>query len=318
MRRGQRKADSNERWDTSRTRRTKSGLPLTLNRAPAPDLDPWVARIVIAKVEAPQDFSLSCGICNDIAFARVLLAGEWLAETADGPLALSGQAVLLGPHSKQMPVHCQGPFSSVNIGFRPGALRQLFGLSLRPLVDRIELSDRLGLLDSGGKTPFSLEASALEWAREAETRVRQMIKELDPLPPDPLSAAFELASFRDPNIAPGEFAEQQRVSLRQLERVVRRDFGLTPKTVLRRARALDLASQMLGLAEPREEAEFHLRYFDQSHLIREFQAFFGITPQAFRASKRMLLTLNLETRAARRLEALDRLAPGDVPPWEPR
>ncbi|MEL7190197.1 MAG: helix-turn-helix domain-containing protein [Pseudomonadota bacterium] len=300
----------------SRSGTTRSGMPLSFNRAPAPDLDPWIARIVVAKVEAPDDFTLDCGICNDIAFQRVMLGGEWLAETAEGSVPVGQEAILLGPHSRHMAVHCKGSLSTVNVGFRPGAKRRLFDITAAEVVDRIVRVDKFGLIDPDGKPIFDPDGEPMDWAQLLEEKVREYIRKHDPLPPDPISSAFELASFADPNIAPGDFAESQNISLRQLERVVRRDFGLTPKTVLRRARAIDLASQMLGLADEQEEEEFLLRYFDQSHLIREFQAFFGITPHAFRSSDRLLLTINLETRAARRLEELNRLAPGDKRPWQ--
>ncbi|WP_298470383.1 helix-turn-helix domain-containing protein [uncultured Erythrobacter sp.] len=294
---------------------TRSGMPLSLNRAAADDLDPWIARIVIAKVETTPDFKLDCGLCNDIAFERLLVGGEWTVETADGPRRFGSEPILLGPHSKHMPVVCRGTMSTLGVGFRPGALRKLLGRELPELVDRVEPGDPLGLLSDGGAARYAKDASAEEWASLVEERVRAFVERVQPDPPEPLSSAFEYASFANPNIAPGEFAESHGVSLRTLERTVRRDFGLPPRTVLRRARALDLAAQLLGISDETEEQEFLLRYFDQSHVIREFQAFFGVTPQAFRKSPKLLLTINLETRAARRLEELDRLRPGEKRPW---
>ncbi len=294
---------------------TRAGMPLSLNRAPAEDLDPWIARLVVAKVETTKDFAVECGMCNDVAFERLLIGGHWIAHTKDGIRRFGAEPLLMGPHSRHMKVKCSGPIATVGVAFRPGALRQMTGLDTAQLVDRIEPSDPLGLLDNGGTWAFRKHASAEEWAEVLEERVRAFIERTQPDPPDSLSTSFEHASFANPNIAPGEFAEAHGVSLRTLERTVRRDFGLTPRTVLRRARALDLAAQLLGVADQSEEQEFLLRYFDQSHAIREFHAFFGVTPHAFRRTPKVLLTLNLETRAARRLEELDRLRPGDKRPW---
>ncbi|MEM7667028.1 MAG: helix-turn-helix domain-containing protein [Pseudomonadota bacterium] len=293
---------------------TASGMPLSLNRAPAPDLDPWIARIVAAKIDMVPDLEVNCGICNDIAFQRLLIGGQWTAQTADGPKELGVEPILIGPHSRHMAIRCSGEMSTLGVGFRPGALRQLFGRDVTSLVDRIEEGDRMGLM-VGKRAAYPENASAEEWSAILEERVRAFIERMQPDPPDPLSTAFEHASFADPNIAPGEFAEAHGVSLRTLERTVRRDFGLTPRTVLRRARALDLASQLLGISDETEEESFLLRYFDQSHQIREFQAFFGVTPHAFRRSPKILLTINLETRAARRLEELKRIDPGAKRPW---
>jgi len=58
-----------------------------------------------------------------------------------------------------------------------------------------------------------------------------------------------------------------------------------------------------------------LRYYDQSHLIRDFTALIGMSPRQFVKQPQPLMTLSLETRQARRLEMLDRLAPGQSPPW---
>jgi AraC-like DNA-binding protein len=66
----------------------------------------------------------------------------------------------------------------------------------------------------------------------------------------------------------------------------------------------------------RDEAEaLMLRYYDQSHLIRDFVALIGMSPRQFVERPQPLMTFCLETRQARRLEVLDRLAPGQSPPW---
>ena len=104
--------------------------------------------------------------------------------------------------------------------------------------------------------------------------------------------------------------------MRPLERVVNRDFGLSPKQVLRRARALDMASHLRGVADLDEAEEIALRYYDESHLIHEFSAFFGMSPRQFVATPQPLLTLALESRQARRLEALKRIEPGEARPWQ--
>ncbi|MEP0189199.1 MAG: helix-turn-helix domain-containing protein [Erythrobacter sp.] len=301
---------------TARSGTTRTGMPLSLNRAPAPDLDPWIARIVVARVETTPDFEADCGLCNDIAFQRLLLGGEWIAETADGKRRFGAEPILLGPHSRYMPVRCTGPMSALGIGFRPGALRKLLNRDVSSFINRIEPGDPFELLKDGGAARFSQNASVEDWADLLEETMRDFIERMQPQLPDQLSTAFEFASFADPNISPGLFAEQQGVSLRTVERTVRRDFGMTPRMVLRRARVLDLAAQLLGVADESEETEFIMRYFDQSHVIREFQTFFGCTPRAFRAGPRLLLTINLETRAARRLEELNRIEPGKMRPWQ--
>jgi len=294
---------------------TADGRPLSLNRAPAPDLAPWVGRIGVTRVHADADREIACSVFNDLAYCRLALKGDWIAETPAGAMELGAEPMVVGPQARRMDLTSRGPFEVINIGLRPGALSCLFNRASAPLVNRLERGDPFGLSDGCANHGFPPDAPVEEIALIAEDRIRAFIERTNPKRPDPVSTAFEAASFLDPNVSPGDFAAAQDISLRQVERIVRRDFGLTPRTVLRRARAMDLACHMLGLADGREEQDFLLRYFDQSHLIREFQHFFGVTPQAFRASPRILLTLNLEARAARRLEELARIAPGALRPW---
>ena len=59
-----------------------------------------------------------------------------------------------------------------------------------------------------------------------------------------------------------------------------------------------MAATLLGVARPEEEPDMRLRYFDQSHVIRDFTTFFGVTPEKFRAKPRPLLKVTLEQREA--------------------
>ena len=56
---------------------TRGGQPLSYNRAPAPDLAPWIAWLYVTIVEAPTDYQLNCGLFNDTAIMRLQLKGEW-------------------------------------------------------------------------------------------------------------------------------------------------------------------------------------------------------------------------------------------------
>jgi len=301
-----------------RTGETREGLPLSLNRAPAADLVPWVARMVVAKIEAPRNLEIRCGLLNDIGFIRIPLGGPWTADTLEGAYSSGRQALLFGPQSKLMRVSCSGQLYSAGFGLKPGALHALTGLHCGDFLDRILPSDRVGLGQELFADLFAPEMTPEELLLGFEEALRHHIAATGAEPPDPVSAAFELAAFDDPNLSVADFATEYEVGIRKLERIIKRDFGMTPKQVLRRARALDLASQLCGVADQNEEADLMLRYSDQSHLIREFASFFETTPKQFVAHPKPLLTLNLETRQARRLEELKRLVPGAPRPWSKR
>nr|WP_137676910.1 helix-turn-helix domain-containing protein [Parerythrobacter lutipelagi] len=294
---------------------SRDGLPLSENRAPAPDIAPWVARLVSAKATNDPDMIIACGMCNDLVYTRYIFNGRWTAVTADGHGIYRNEVLQFGQHSKYMPLTCTGDIMSAGFGLRAGAFRALTGRTSDTIVDRIERADIFGLRQDDLADIFCADLSPAEWNLAMEEALRRFIDKAQPELPDPISTAFEIQAFRDPSRQLNDFAEEHGIGLRKLERVVRRDFGITPKKVMRRARALDLAAQLCKVADDAEEEEMMLRYFDQSHFIRDFASFFGVTPQQFRAHPRPLLAITLEQRQARRLEELSRIVPGKNLPW---
>lgn len=295
---------------------TRDGQPLSYNRAPAPDLAPWVGRLYVTKVAAPADHLLSCGLLNDTAFVRVQLQGAWVADTAAGRETLGNSALFFGPQTRRMAVSVTGPFISVGLAFTPGACHALRGPKVAEHLDRLAPLDAVGGNGAQWLSMFDPAASPEEWCQAMEAAVRQMVARGGGAEPDPVSRRFEAVAHVDPSISVSRFASDCGIEQRRLERLVRRDFGLPPKQVLRRARALDMASHLRGVTDPAEAEELALRYYDQSHLIRDFAHFFGMSPRQFVENPQPLMTLALETRQARRLEMIERLAPGEVRPWE--
>ena len=295
---------------------TRDGQPLSLNRAAAPDIAPWVARIMSAEVNAPPGTIIRCGMFNDSASLRVLFHGRWGADTADGPasynLGNEGQALFFGAHTRTMPITVDGSFRVAGLSLRPGAEHALGGILPSLSMDRIiDFDEIVGHGRLGGR--FDVGSSHEAWADRFEALLREFVVRRNPPPPDPVTLAFDRFAFVSPDAHVSEFLEGYGVTQRTLERIVKRDFGMTPKQVLRRARVLDMASQLLGVAAPEEAEELALRFFDQSHQIREFSHFFGMTPQQLARRPNPLLRITLEGRQARRLEELNRIEPGGTP-----
>lgn len=67
--------------------RSSDGRALAHHSAPSFDLAPWVARLFVTVADQPADHLLSCGLFNDTAFVRVLVRGDWIAETVHGHAA---------------------------------------------------------------------------------------------------------------------------------------------------------------------------------------------------------------------------------------
>ena len=295
---------------------SRGGQPLSYNRAPAADLAPWVARLYFTAVKAPADHRLDCGLFNDTAFIRIQLAGDWQAETADGPRAFGRAMLFFGPQSRRMPISVTGSFISLGVSLRPGACHALKGPKAADYVDRMADCSDIGMAPPGLMESLVFDESPENNLQQLEAMLRERVVMVGAAPPDPVTARFEALSFADPAAGIATFAREIGIDQRRLERLVRRDFGMAPKQVLRRARALDMASNLRGVADEEEADELALRYYDQSHLIHEFAELFGMSPGQFVANPQPILTLALESRQARRLEAIERLAPGALRPWE--
>lgn len=294
---------------------TSDGVPLAFNRAPDSRLSEWVGRSMVAVAHGSDDTLLQGLLCNDASYLRSAVGIDWVARTADGPLAIRDMTFLCGQHSKAMVLDYSGGIKVVGLMLRPGALRALFGLGESKMVDRIVPVEAAGVLDRQVTGLYDANRTPAEWLEDIEDWLVDYINRKAPSAPDPISQALELQAFADPNCTLREFAEVQGISPRTVERRAKLDFGLTPKQIMRRARVLDCAARLCGVADEEEEEEIHLRFFDQAHQIREFRSFFGMTPREFRQRRSGLLTLSLEIRQARRLEMLDRIQPDAIRPW---
>lgn len=293
---------------------TRDGQPLSYNRAPSPDLAGWIARLSVAKLQLSPGHTLSCGLFADTAGLRIQLAGAFEVHARDGVQHHTRGALFCGPQSRLMPVRIGGDFTSIGVSLRPSACTALMGPVVPHYVDRVVPTRHwspeylLSLFDPTD-TPET-------WLTTMEDLFRSRLAELRNIAPDPVTARFEEIAFTNPAMSIAQAAREIDVDRRRLERLVVRDFGMPPKQVLKRARALDMASFLRGVADSDEGEALALRYYDESHLIREFVELFGMSPRQFTAQPQPLLTLTLEARQARRLEMMNRLAPGAKRPWE--
>ncbi|PLK26919.1 AraC family transcriptional regulator [Novosphingobium sp. TH158] len=295
---------------------SRLGQPLSYNRAPAADIAPWIGGLYATIIDAPDDYVLDCGIVADASVFRFQLRGNWSATTPDGTHSLGRSAVFFGPQSRLMPITVRGAFTSIGFSLRPGSGPALIGQPTAVVLDRMFDCGEMGLPGAHALDQLDRAGSPEQCLLYLEDLIRRIIGEKGGRLPDPVTARFETAALADPTFAVADFAAECGITTRSLERIIARDFGMSPKQVLRRARALDMAAHLRGVADEGEAAELALRYYDQSHLNREFTQIFGMTPRQFVQRPQPILTLALESRQARRLEAIKRLEPGGVRPWE--
>lgn len=268
------------------------------NYPPGLGLRALVRRHYVFEADLPEGYVLEDTLLSEFAFIRILIRGEWTAETSPGNWTSAGQAVFFGANSRPLKVRCKGSFKVAGLALRPSGWRSLFSTPAGDLADQM-----LPLADVMGPCANTMLERVLAAKDDAEIVAAMEAVLLDAHerrgrpPADSTMRIFEDIARSDSTMAVQDVADRLGLSLRQLERRCLTAFGHRPKTVLRRSRFLDMATALRGFSDPDQETLAALRYFDQSHKSREFRHFIGLTPGKFDKQATPLLTAGLKLRA---------------------
>ena len=268
------------------------------NYAPASRLLPFVRRFYMFDAALPDSFELEDMLLSDNAFVRVLLKGDWAYLDPDGNWTPLTGAMVFGANSRAVRVRVKGPFSVASFAVRPSAWPALFAKPAADFADRIIPLSALWDADIAAPVETEIPKAATDSERVAlMTRaIEQQLARIGVNQIDPIVAAFEAIARNDSTARVEEAAKLLGLSARQLERRCLAGFGLSPKAVLQRCRFLDMASAMRGLSDADKSELAALRYFDQSHLNREFRRYTNMTPGAFQRAVTPLFTASLKLR----------------------
>ncbi|KWV90546.1 helix-turn-helix domain-containing protein [Erythrobacter sp. YT30] len=273
------------------------------NYKPSPKLAPYVRDYYIFQAPLPDDHVIDDFLLAETAFVRCLIKGDWRGGDAPEELARGGTAVFSGANSRPFKVRLRGTLDNVGIAFRAGGWRGLFTQSHADYTDTM-----LSLHDLWGSLAVQLH-NRVAAAQEDEEKVAivedilaKRLEDVGTYEVDEAMAQFERFSRQDSTIRIDDAAEQIGLSVRQMERRCKYHFGLTPKAVLRRSRFLDMAAALRGISSPSDQVLAELRYFDDSHLNKEFRQFADMTPGQFKEAVTPLQTAGLSFREHSRYE----------------
>ena len=183
---------------------------------------------------------------------------------------------LAGLHEMQVTTEHPGRSLGIQVNLDPLAGRALAGLPLR------ELSNRTVALEDVLEEPFLVEqlAAAPDWDHRFALLDEMLARRLADARPSPeVTWAWRRLRESHGGVAIGELARELGWSRKRIAARFRDEIGLPPKAsarLLRFERARELAGTM-SWAELAFECGFH----DQSHLINEFRAITGRTPETF-------------------------------------
>lgn len=231
----------------------------------------------------------------DYANMRFMLAGDWAYGSTRSRLSpVTDFATVTGPTS-------QGQWARVqqghgfNVTLLPLAWLRLFRGGAKPWHNRLGLLSELI-----GEEEESALSAAMRVAKGFEERVAaanasllRLFEASEPHPREP-----ELAAIGEALLDPGcgtveELGRRANLPRHSLCRLTVRAWGMLPKQLLRRERFL----RMLRTMEVRSYREWQYfldpQYVDQSHMIRDFKYFLGLSPSRYFALERPMLESSL-------------------------
>ncbi|GAB3079718.1 AraC family transcriptional regulator [Micromonospora schwarzwaldensis] len=249
-------------------------------------LRPWVDRYLGYREDAPAPL-----VRREVAGAFVVLILGWGAplDVRDPRVTgrgTSGNAFLAGPFDGWCATRTAGTGVGVQVILTAPAARRVLGLPLGELANQVVPVDRVAgwladlrdaLAGAGGWPERFARLDAALTARLTAT---------DPMD-GRLRAAWRRLDASGGAVGVAALADEVGWSRRHLAVRFRREFGLPPRTVARLLRferayaslgRTVLTAPAAGAEEGWAERAARWGYYDQSHLIREFQTFAGATP----------------------------------------
>ena len=220
-----------------------------------------------------------------------------LAEARDGTRVMGTQFSATGP-------------SSQAVRFSVGRTR-LWGIGLMPLgwaqFVRADAAAAANTVADGNLHPaFSIFRPLAEQLFAPGSTVEDDAAHIaalflplldEPLPDEERILAIHEALL-DPEIdTVGALVERVGGSPRTVERVCRRAFGFAPKLLLRRQRFMRSLAQFMLDPSMRWSGAMDGHYYDQAQFVRDFRQFMGMTPRAYAALDKPVLTAVMRERA---------------------
>jgi len=259
-----------------------------LGRTPAPPLDAFIERIWYCS-DVPSHARERVVPGGNVALVFNLAEDEMRSYDPDGPeaaLARSG-AVVRGTATRSVLIDPRVRASLLGVHFRPGAAFPFLGISPSEIVDtQVQLDDVWGCNGRHLRDQLREASSASERFRIVEAALLGRLRRARPGHP---AARAAVHAFRAGGnaVRVADVATLVGLSHRGFVEVFKREVGLTPKLYARIQRFHRVKERIAALGEPASWAAFAIEcgYFDQSHMIRDFVGFSGISPSSYLRSR---------------------------------
>ena len=248
---------------------------------PSPSLREYVERIDLGRECVPPETAIEERVLPDGSVHLIFNLGDRPAEisAADGHASEA-----LGGRCAPALIRMAGSVDQIGVQLRPGGMAQLLGVPAGELAGSAVALDNLW----GARAAETLERLAdargsAERVAVIETALLDVLRRTGSRPHVLAAEAVRRITKAGGRIRVRELAAALGVGERRLEQIFHQHVGLSPKAACRLARfrvSISLLHRQPGRSW--SEIAYGCGFYDQSHLINEFQALAGLTPEAVR------------------------------------
>jgi AraC-like DNA-binding protein len=231
----------------------------------------------------------------DRAQFRFYLNGNSEYRFAKGNVDSGHPVTIVGPTTAPCTTWAHGNVSIFGWGITPAGWAALMGTQAGRWTDRaFDARIIFGRPIMELHQALSACSNLKEQVALAQRAATEIYKNTDTTPFE-FTAVVDnwLASNPDPQIS--DLVAQTGLSARQLERLTRRFYGMPPKMLSRKYRALR-AAHILASGDSLDDSSLGFAFYDQSHLIREVKQFTGLTPSQLKSGASLLTDATIRGR----------------------
>lgn len=196
---------------------------------------------------------------------------------ADGRTA---DVSVAGPRTRALFKHATGVARAVMVRFKPGWSAPLLGVSAHALTDRTVLLEDLWGRAGGDLGGELLAAPSLQDVMDRLTRALALRARQTFEPASGPLARHAVRLLEAGEVRVESVAARLGVTARHLRRAFTESVGIGPKDFARTVR-LQRAVRWAATSKDWARIAADAGYYDQAHLIAEFQQLVGLTPGAF-------------------------------------
>ncbi len=193
-------------------------------------------------------------------------------------------STVVGPHTNRHIITVGHNHLMIKVGFQPGGLYRLLGIPMNELLckDSFDCIDFLGNEMNEVNDQLKHAVSFTEMKMIIENFLLKRTGKLKQALP--IDRVLALLIKERGLIKIDQLASHACLSIRQFERVFQQRIGLSPKhfsRLVRFSQAWIMKEQQPGISWIK--IAYECGYFDQMHLIRDFQEFAGVNPSHIEA-----------------------------------